>query len=531
MGRGAGNLAREAVEGTVRAVAYVGDETGAFVRDAVIGVVEGTEQVVTITTAAFKEVAIGAVRGSNEATPEAKDIGRDILEGAIVGADSVGIDAAEPASAAVQGIVEAVTEAVGDLEDAAKATAGGVVSGVASTGGDVAAVTRDAAHTLITHAAVAERDIDEIVGVAGSVVDAVIVEAGDGAVDKVDRVIEAAATGVVEAAYEVSQSHGDRVRESVYKRLVDSRLAFAPHLQHRLVEIADQLSNELPKGRAAWRGRALIRAARLLLQVGGIDLAASLAYFTVLSFLPMIALVIMVVGIFAAPEGVSKELTEILAYYFPVSGDLIQEAVKNLLSGSLGVGLAASVSVVLGANALFLATNRSVNRIFGTETRRLVGATVTEMAVATLVAILFLLSVGITAFFETVVGFGEGIVESNRDISMVPVLVWGIVSTALPVGLTAAVFTVVYHHLPNIRVDWRDAAFGAMVAVIMFEVSKHIFFWFTTLAAQRSAVYGPVASVVTLMMWGYIAGLMFLYGAAVARMAGELRPTARPPDD
>ncbi len=524
-------MARGAVEGTVRAVANVGDETGAFVRDAVIGVLEGTEQVVTITAASFKEVAIGAVRGSSEAAPQAKEIGRDVLEGAIVGANSVGVDTAEAASAAVEGIVEAVTETGGDLQDAAKATVGGVVSGVALTGGDVAAVTRDASRTLITHPAVAERDIDEIVGVAGSVVDAVLVEARDGAVEEVDRVIEATATGVVEAAYEVGQSHGDSVRESVSRRLVDSRLAFAPHLQHRLTEIADQLSSELPKGRAAWRGKALIRAVRLLLGVGGIDLAASLAYFTVLSFLPMMALVIMIVGIFGDPEGISEELTEILAYYFPVSEDLIQEAVKNLLSGSLIIGLAASVSVVLGANGLFLAVNRSVNRIFGTETRRLVGATVTEMAIATLVVVLFLLSVGITAFFETVIGFGEGIIESNRGIAIVPVIAWGIVSTAVPVALTASVFAVVYHHLPNTRVDWRDAAFGAIVAVILFEASKHVFFWLTSLAAQRSAVYGPVASVVTLMMWGYMAGVMFLYGAAVARTAGELRPARPRPDD
>ena len=49
VGRGASNLAREAVEGAVVAVAEIGGETGAFVRDSVIGVVEGTGQVVTVT--------------------------------------------------------------------------------------------------------------------------------------------------------------------------------------------------------------------------------------------------------------------------------------------------------------------------------------------------------------------------------------------------------------------------------------------------------------------------------------------------
>ncbi|MYE54399.1 MAG: hypothetical protein F4X34_04280, partial [Chloroflexi bacterium] len=54
------------------------------------------------------------------------------------------------------------------------------------------------------------------------------------------------------------------------------------------------------------------------------------------------------------------------------------------------------------------------------------------------------------------------------------------------------------------------------------------FFWFIDLATNRNVVYGPIASVVVLLMWAYISGLIFLYGAAVARVASELRPTMAP---
>ena len=118
---------------------------------------------------------------------------------------------------------------------------------------------------------------------------------------------------------------------------------------------------------------------------------------------------------------------------------------------------------------------------------------------------------------------------TTGDISTVAVVVFGIVSTVLPAVLTAAVFAVVYHRLPNADVEWRNATFGAMVAIVLFEIGKHLFFWFTNLSSQRNAVYGPAASVVVLMMWGYIASLIFLYGAALARAAGELGP-ATPPE-
>lgn len=524
VGRGAGNLARDAVEGTVQAVGEISGETGSFVRDAVVGVVQGTGQVVTVTTPAVKEVVVGAVRGTGKAGAEAAAVSRDAVEGAIVGAVSVGLDAGEAASAAVEGVVDAVVEAEGDLHDAAHATVEGVLSGVATVGGDVASATRDAVYALMTHDAVAERGVEEVTDVADSTVEAALREAR---LAGGTEVVEAAAAGAVEAAYEVSQAHGDSVRQSVMQRVLGSGLAVAPGLERGLSEIAGRLSGELPKGRAAWRGAAAVRAARLLLSAGGIDLAASLAFFMVLSLLPTVALVIMTVALFGDPEVIRERLTSVLVYYFPTSQHLIQEAVENLFRGSLAVGVVASVSIVLGANGLFMAANRAVNRVFGIVTRTAVQLTVTQVTITTLVVVLFVLFVGVTASLQTAIRFGEGIAETTGPLSAAVVLTLGIVSAALPAFFTMVVFALVYYRIPNVRVEWRNATFGAVAAIVLFEAGKHLFFWFTGLAGQRSAVYGPITSVVVLMMWAYTAGIIFLYGAALARAAGELRPPRR----
>ena len=106
----------------------------------------------------------------------------------------------------------------------------------------------------------------------------------------------------------------------------------------------------------------MIEAARLLIRAGGIDLAASLAYFTILSLLPLAALVMMTATVFIDPETVRDQFTETLIYYFPSSQELIREAVDNLLGGSLLIGAVALFSIVVGANGLFMAANRAVNR-------------------------------------------------------------------------------------------------------------------------------------------------------------------------
>ena len=289
-----------------------------------------------------------------------------------------------------------------------------------------------------------------------------------------------------------------------------------------------RLSHELPRKRGAWRGAAIARAVRILLQAGGIDLAGSLAYFTILSLLPAVALAIMGVAVFGDPEDVQSLLTGVLVYYFPMSEDLILGAVENLIQRSLAIGLVALASLVIGANGLFMAATRSVNRVFDLEPPRVLHITITQVTVTTTLVALFLLSVGMSAFLQMALRFSEGVAELTGVVSTVAVLALGVASALLPAFFTMLVFAFVYFRMPNVNVAWRDALFGAVAAIVLFEAGKQLFFWFTNLASQRNEVYGPIASFVVLMMWGYAAGLIFLYGAALTRAAGELRPQGSP---
>lgn len=268
----------------------------------------------------------------------------------------------------------------------------------------------------------------------------------------------------------------------------------------------------------------MFRAVRILIQAGGIDLAASLAYFTILSLFPAVALFIMGMAAFGQPEDARGLLVGVLVYYFPVSEDLILGAVENLIQGSLAIGLIAFASLVMGANGLFMTANRAVNRVFGVEIPRVLHITVTQVTVTTTLVGLFLLSVGVSASLQMGVRFSERVAELTGVLSTVVILALGIASALLPAFFTMVVFAFVYFRMPNVNVAWRDAAFGAMAAIVLFEVGKQVFFWFTSIASQRNAVYGPIASFVVLMMWGYAAGMIFLYGAALTKAAGELRP-------
>ena len=307
-------------------------------------------------------------------------------------------------------------------------------------------------------------------------------------------------------------------------RITRHRLAIAPNLERELAELGETVSREMPTIRAAWRGKALFKAARLLLDSGGIDLAASLGFFTVLSLLPLVTLIITILIAIGSVEGALDVLAEALDYLFPASNELIDQAIANLLGGSFTIGLIALGGLIISANGLFAAVNRATNSVFGMDQSKVIQVTVANVSIVTLLVILFLTSIGLTSVIQVLLRFSQGLSTSAGSISIAAAVIFGTLSTVLPAIFTTIIFAVVYFRLPNIHVEWRDATFGAIIAIVFFETAKHFFFWFNNQASYRTHIYGSITSVVVLMLWAYIASLIFLYGAALAKVAGELRP-------
>lgn len=527
VGRKASTGAREAVEGAIQALGAMGGETRAFVQDAVVGVVEGASQVMTVTGPAVKDIVAGGISSSKKSANGMSDTGRDVVAGAIVGADSVGFSDEEAITAAVEGAFEGFSEAGSELGAATRSTVRGVVSGVSATGGDVATATRNATSLLIARAADAEPDIPKITEVATNAVDAVFMETVRSA-DIGNEVVIAAATGAVDAAYRISRPCGDKVREAVMVSVAHPNAELPPRVRRRLPQIETLLASELTPTQGAWRAKAIIKAIPLLYKAGGIDLAASLAYFTILSIFPLIALMIVGAALIISPDSLRVWIENIAIHYFPASAEIIQEvihfALNNLLTGSIAFGVIAVIGIMLGANGMFRATHRAMNRVFDIPSQNVVETTFIEMIVATVLGLLFLLSIFLTVFFHTAINISLGLAVTPWSISNLIAIVLGVLSTLIPIMLNAFIFTLVYHHLPNTKVSWRDATFGALIAIVAFEVGKHLFFWFTGTMTQRNVVYGPIASFVVLLMWTYVGGMIFLYGAALTRISGELRP-------
>jgi membrane protein len=94
----------------------------------------------------------------------------------------------------------------------------------------------------------------------------------------------------------------------------------------------------------------------------------------------------------------------------------------------------------------------------------------------------------------------------------VPVL-GALIYTVLSLALTTATFTLLYVAVPNRDVDWRDAAWGGLVAGLAFELAKRGFAIFITQFPTYSKIYGALAAVPLFLLWVYLSWLITLFGA------------------
>ena len=520
LGAEASSAAVEAVNGAIRATDEIAGEATGFVRDAVIGVVESTGRVARVGRPVVKDVVSAAVRSSTEMGGSVPEVSQRAVEEAIVGAASVGVHSADVSAEASAGVVEAVRELGGEFQDVVAPAIHGVVIGVLATSGDMFQSTRDTASSLLASGAQSGEDVT---WVARTIVREVIRASRTYGVTSTDAVM-GSAQGCVEAAYNLGTETGDSVRIEIMA-VVDAPISrLTPTIRDSITDALSELSDELRDRPHSWRGVALWRAVKTMLAVNGLDTGAALAYYMLLALFPLVALVIVGLSSFIDPSVIRSTVAEVVVFYFPSSKDFLEEAIDHLFEARLFASLIAIGAMLFGAQGLFMAANRGVNRVFDCEPRRMIDVTLSTFGIVFLGVLLFLTSVGLTIVLQISLNVLEDLPTVGVPLDEFLFVGAQVASILTPFLIAGIVFIVVYRYLPNREVAWSDATFGGIVTVIIFELAKYSFFWFANIASQRSLLYGSVSSVILLLVWSHVAGVTFLYGAALTKEASNLRP-------
>lgn len=236
----------------------------------------------------------------------------------------------------------------------------------------------------------------------------------------------------------------------------------------------------------------------------GTHLAAMIAYFAILAFVPLLFLALSLLA-FAGEQDESSLLVEELERAFPEeSVENILDAVTEIQEQATELSVIGGIGLIWAALGFFSVLESAFNIVYGLPNRPFIRqkSFVLVLTAASLI-VLFLALVISSVGVELVqrAGVAEGFLSYLYAL---------LVSTALLLGMTWSL----YRLLTNTPLTWRETLPGAIVAAVLLQASFQILPLFVRLSNELVALqaYGGL---VLLLVWLYVMANILVLGAEV----------------
>jgi membrane protein len=110
----------------------------------------------------------------------------------------------------------------------------------------------------------------------------------------------------------------------------------------------------------------------------------------------------------------------------------------------------------------------------------------------------------------------------------VTVVIFYIINLILTLGVTAALFAVIFKVLPDAHIKWKDVWAGAITTSVLFILGKFAISFYIS-KSDVGSTYGAAGSLVILLVWVYYSSIILYYGAVFTKAyAMKYGSTIRP---
>jgi membrane protein len=239
----------------------------------------------------------------------------------------------------------------------------------------------------------------------------------------------------------------------------------------------------------------------------GTHLAAMIAYFALLSFVPLLFLALALLGLFGRVEESSFLVTELNKTFPQTSVDSIVRIVEEIQDNATALGIVGGAFVLWTSLSLFSVLESAFNIVYGRPNRSFLHGKV--IAVAFLIGSLITLFTGLLAgsIGVAVLERFAGNVFGNSYVALVV--------TVLISTLSVFVFLFsVYYLLTNEKLTVREVLPGALVATVALEASFQIlplYLWLSKDVIALQAFGAPAI----LLVWLYLISNVIVFGAEI----------------
>jgi membrane protein len=236
--------------------------------------------------------------------------------------------------------------------------------------------------------------------------------------------------------------------------------------------------------------------------------AAALSFSSLLALAPMMALAFAMMSLFASTQEMGGVLEDfIYQFLVPTAGDDLRMYLGQFADQAAKLTIVGLAFFMLTALLLLSNIEESFNDIWRVRKGRSFSARLTVYwALLSLGPLLMGASLAISTYLLSAPFLAEQGVSAQASS-------FGIWS--LPYLFEMLAFLLLYLVMPNVRVKFRHALAGAVIAALLFELTKRIFAAYVVNFGNYQVVYGALSSLPIFLLWIYLSWVVALIGAEV----------------
>ena len=261
--------------------------------------------------------------------------------------------------------------------------------------------------------------------------------------------------------------------------------------------------------RIYYAGRFIEFMLKRFVEDRGTHTAGTLAYTTLISLVPLLAVGLSFLAIFADLKNHSEDILDfIFVNFVPASKEVIQSHIQEFAGKASQMSAAGLVVLIFTALMMMATIDTSLNRIWRVRTHRNKKASfLVYGAVLTWGPILVGAGIGLTSYLVSLPLVSEAASPFGGRKAIL---------SLTPYALETVAFVLLYLIVPNRRILFRHALAGGILAAVLFETAKRAFAWYVTTFPTYEAIYGAMAVIPIFLIWVYVSWMVVLLGAEFA---------------
>lgn len=267
-------------------------------------------------------------------------------------------------------------------------------------------------------------------------------------------------------------------------------------------------------GRIAWR------AGVRFFDHNGPDRAAAVAYYTLLSLLPLLVFLISLGSyVLDSPDAAYQRATYLLQGVLAHTNTATRDALRQFAEHATRFQAPSLIILAWTSKRVFTSLLSALEAVFGHPGRGIAKGNLVALAMVLITGLGLLLSMLLAAL----AAMGEGLLRrlaAPGAATMFGGLAAFFLRSVLPFAITITFLYIIYRIAAPAGFTNRHAAGGALLATVLWEGAREAFAWYLRNLASYAGLYGALEGVIVLAIWVELSVSIVLFGAEVVALTG-----------